>query len=298
MNILYVARRKQGGGASPFIEEQAASVRALGHHVDLHFVERGGVRGYVESAAALRGVASTYDIVHGHGLAALCTMAVNDVPVVVTFHGSDVNKYKTRVLSALIASRADHSIYVSERLLGSALYSGKNVSVLPCGVDTALFQPLDKIECRRELGWKHDDKIALFSGSFRVAIKNAPLAREAVLKWGGHLKELRGYDRKEVPVVMNASDALIISSFSEGSPQVVKEALACNVPIVSVDVGDVAEHLAHVSNSVLVEPTPSGLARGLAMVAGERSDGRGYVEAMSMDEVGKKIAGLYKSIAD
>jgi glycosyltransferase involved in cell wall biosynthesis len=111
---------------------------------------------------------------------------------------------------------------------------------------------------------------------------------ELVLGWGVP------HDR--MPYLMNAADALIFTSLQEGSPNAVKEALACNLPVVSVPVGDVAERLRGVSNCELVqEDDPDALATALERVLqrGGRSDGRTAVANLDERVIAQRVINVY-----
>ena len=123
--------------------------------------------------------------------------------------------------------------------------------VIPCGVDIKRFYPMDKQTCREALGMKQDKIYILFSKEFADYVKNYPLANAAVesLDMDAELLEFYGYNREQVPMLYSAVDCGILTSFTEGSPQFVKEAIACGCPVVSTDVGDAAEVIDGVRNS-------------------------------------------------
>lgn len=298
--VLFAARESAPGVAAPFVEEQAASLRDLGAEVEVYRVRRGGAAGYVEAAREMRRRVrprGRIDIVHGHGPAAICATAIQGIPLVATFHGSDVVRKKTRPFAAWIALRAAWSIFVSSQLRETAWLQGRRHSVIPCGVDTDRFTPVDREEARRRLGWDSKETLILFSSSFSRALKNAPLAQAGVEAWGrGRLVELRGYSREDVSNAINAADALVLTSFWEGSPQVVKEAMACNTPVVSVDIGDTAERLGPVDNSIVVDRTPEAIAEGLEAVAGTRSNGREHVMPFSLPATAERILEVYEQV--
>ena len=123
---------------------------------------------------------------------------------------------------------------------------GKNYSLLPCGVNEDGIQQIEKQEARKKMGLSQEKKFVLFASAFNNAVKNASLAKESVSflhDENVELLELKGYSHEEVIMLMRAVDVLLRTSNTEGSPQVVKEALVCGCPIVSVDVGDVKERM-------------------------------------------------------
>lgn len=235
-------------GIAPFVKEQMEDVARLGAEVQYYILHRKGVKGYLKELKDLRLRIEDWkpDIIHAHyGLCGLLACLQRSVPVVTTYHGSDINSKKVYRLSKWAVRWSDWNIFVSSKLMTKAK-NPKSANVIPCGVDTSIFYPRDKAECRRYFKWDEDKKYVLFSKAFSVPVKNYPLAKAAVnlLQEQGHnieLVELKGYTREEVAMLMNACDCALMTSFSEGSPQFVKEALACNIPIVSTDVGDVRD---------------------------------------------------------
>jgi glycosyltransferase involved in cell wall biosynthesis len=155
------------------------------------------------------------------------------------------------------------------------------VRIVPDGTDVSLFKPLDKLECRRKLNWPFDERVVFFHEGGRPAVKRRDLA-DASLE---EAKNLLGPCRLEVldsdvphdrvPLLLNASDCLLITSDFEGSPNIVREALACNLPIVSVDVGDVRRWIAGLEGTTMVSRDPAEIGRALAeiMISGIRPAG-------------------------
>ena len=146
-----------------------------------------------------------------------------------------------------------------------------NAEVIPCGVDIKRFYPMDKQTCREALGMKQDKICILFSKEFADYVKNYPLAKAAVegLNKDAELLEFYGYNRDQVPMLYSAVDCGLLTSFTEGSPQFVEEAIACGCPVVSTDVGDAAEVINGVKNSFIstyeVEDVVSKLQQAISI---------------------------------
>jgi teichuronic acid biosynthesis glycosyltransferase TuaC len=103
----------------------------------------------------------------------------------------------------------------------------------------------------------------------------------------------------EIPLYMNAADVLLVTSRTEGSPTVVQEAMACNLPVVSVDVGDVRERLEGVSASkVLADRDPVALGAALAEVIAlqQRSDGRVHASSLGIEAIAARLAEFYRQV--
>jgi hypothetical protein len=171
-------------------------------------------------------------------------MSQRRIPVVTTFHGSDTGYIPWQAKISWIVSRATTPVFVAED--GARRLGISAPTVIPVGVDSAVFQPKDRALAREELGWPIADTILLLPGARSKAVKGAALFDAVcdLLREDGlrvHGVALEGFPRETVPTVMNAVDALVMTSLSEGSPVSVKEALATETPVVSVDVGDVAK---------------------------------------------------------
>jgi glycosyltransferase involved in cell wall biosynthesis len=163
-------------------------------------------------------------------------------------------------------------ILVSKHL-GTDLHAGINKIVMPNGVDVNIFKPMNKDLCRRRLKWQNDIFIIIFVASMAQHTKRYELACEAVKiaekSARCRLEVVWGIEHEEMPIYMNAADALILTSVSEGSPNVVKEAIACGLPVVTVPVGDVRERLRNVPGSVVCEnDSAETIAEGILSVYG------------------------------
>jgi len=178
------------------------------------------------------------------------------------------------------------------------------VTVIPDGVDTQLFYPQPQREARERLGWGKEERIVLFNASMDPIVKDFDLAKAAIdiarqicgeIRWivlDGHVSP------QSIPWMMNAADCLLLTSRWEGSPNVVKEAIACSLPVVSVDVGDVCERLIGVEPSAIVKRDPEMIARALAEMLRkpQRSNGSDLIKAISESAIAGKISSVYESV--
>jgi glycosyltransferase involved in cell wall biosynthesis len=117
------------------------------------------------------------------------------------------------------------------------------IEIIPNGIDLSIFKPLDKDLCKKKLGWSKEIYHILFAANPLRHEKNFTLSEKAIKSIKSilplELHFLQDLDQTEVPIYINASDMILLSSHWEGSPNVIKEAMACNCPAVSTDVGDV-----------------------------------------------------------
>lgn len=298
MNLLIVCSGNKNK-INSFISEQAEAVSNLDVRVYYFLIKGKGITGYLKNRRELIKYvrANNIDIIHAHyGLSGLLAVLQRNVPVIVTFHGSDINQRKTRYLSRLASLLSSHNIFV-EKSFADKLKSRGKYTLLPCGVDLDNFRPLEKTEARKFLSWNEHEKIVLFSSAFRNSIKNYPLAKAAVRKVpNARLVELHGYSRSEVNVLMNAADVLLLTSLSEGSPQVVKEALACNLPIVSVPVGDVPVVTIGVSGVKITSYESDDIAIALKQILSnnKRSNGRTAVAKFDNKLIASALVAIYR----
>ncbi len=302
MKTLFVCsyKEKLPRHAAPFILEQAEALRQEGIEVDFFPVQGKGVKGYLKNRKSLLQKIKTYhpDIIHAHyGLSGLLSNLQRKVPVVTTYHGSDINKKNILPLSKISMRLSAYNIFVSQQLLSIASFH-KNSKVLPCGIFIDRFNLTEKTEAREKLGLENNASYILFSGAFNNAVKNYPLAKQAINICNGLiLLELKGYSKDEIALLMNACDALLMTSKTEGSPQVVKEAMACNCPVVSVEVGDVPNMIAGVEGCFIANRTPEDIAAKiqLALTYG-RTKGREKTGIWDNCFIAKEIIDIYNLV--
>lgn len=301
-----------------FIKRQAEFLQAAGVEVDVfHF--RGGqkLRNYVTAWARVRSrlAAGRYDLVHAQFGQSGVLALPKRVPLIVTLRGDDlqgiIDDVKARItlkgrilrrLSRWVASRADAVIVVSDHMR-AFLDPAVPAHVIPSGLDLVSFRVIPRDEARRHLGLPPDARLVLFGGNPACARKRYALAKDAVELLNQSLPtELVvawGVPHADMPYYMNACDALVFTSMQEGSPNVVKEALACNLPVVSVSVGDVPARLRGVAASELcADERPETIAAALERVlrAGRRSNGRETVLHLDEASLTAKVIGIYRSV--
>ncbi len=240
---------------APFIYEQMQGLKTLGCEFQICFVKGGGTKSYIQAWREIRKTIKEYqpDLIHAHyGLCGVVANMQRKIPVICTYHGSDINEKNVRKLSMIAVRLSRYNIFVSQKLRDIA-GNPSNSMVIPCAVDVNHFRPMDKQACRKQLGMDANKIYILFSKEFADEVKNYPLAKAAVerLNCGAELLEFYGYTREQVPLLYNAVDCGLLTSFTEGSPQFVKEAIACGCPVVSTDVGDAKEVIDGVENSYI-----------------------------------------------
>lgn len=312
--------RDTWGGTATFVQRQAEFLRAAG--VDVEVFEFVGAKNPARYVRAWREVRrrvqrGDHDLIHAQfgqsGLVAL----PKPRPLVVTFRGDDLEGVLddssgrlTSIgrllphLSRLVARHADAVIVVSahlKRALGAGVAA--RAHVIPSGLDFERFAPRPRDAARQRLRLPLDRALVLFVGSPTLARKRYDLARAAVERLRGRLpvELILGWSipHLDVPLYMSACDALVFTSRQEGSPNVVKEALACDLPVVSVAVGDVAERLTGVDGCELChDERPEAIAAALERVLrrGTRVRGREAVAHLDERVLTQRVIDIYRGV--
>ena len=303
MRILIVASYNKGRFA-PFILEQAEALKRQGCEIFFFGLQGKGFKGYLKNLPKLKKTIKSFqpDVIHAHyGLSGLFANLQRKIPVMTTYHGSDINEKKILPFSKVAMRLSSWNVFVSRKTLEIARPRNK-YSLLPCGIDLSEAQLTSKKEARQKMNLSDEKKYVLFAGAFDNGVKNAPLAQKAVEELNDAnvtLLELKGYSRDEVTYLMCASDVFLMTSLREGSPQVIKEAMACGCPIVSVDVGDVKERVGGVEGCFVASTRESEeLAEFLckALEFAGKTNGRQKVIADGLDNkhVAERLLGIYK----
>jgi len=237
--VSNMAASPDAPGRGSFVRDQVAALRALnGLEVELHEFPPGGyARAAVELRRRYRG--ASLDVVHAHfGLTAWPALALRGPAHVVTLHGTDLRHPRSRRITAAALGRLDLVATVSASLaeLVPATAVRRPVAVLPCGVALDRFRPLPRASARAELGLDPDGRYVLFPADPSRPDKRHDLAVEAIGEQAT-LLTLGRVTPADVPLWVNAADAVVVPSDHEGFGLAVLEALACDVPVLATPVG-------------------------------------------------------------
>ena len=307
MNLLLVHSGNAVGSSQDytFVREQGDALSAKGINVSYFAVKGKGVKGYLSALPSLKEAVREHgiDLVHAHyGLCGALATLQKKVPVVITFHNGETLTWKGRILSSLAAWRSAYNIFVAQHIKDKLFKTPSEYSIIPCGIDMEQLPLVDRQDAIRELGLPEDRPNILFGGSFSNSRKNYPLAKEAVgrLPFPVNLIEMKGFDKRGVNLLLCGCDLLLLPTLSEGSPQVVKEAMACNCPVVATRVADIPELLSGVSNSYVTGFDAEEIAGSIGRIlgSGDRSDGRKKIIAMKLDnpDVADRLIEIYKMV--
>lgn len=316
MVTIQLPTRARPGTTAP-VARQIESVRQAGVHVDVLEVKGARRLKYLQTLPRVWQRAARVDLVHAHyGYCGWLARSQLGKPVVVSFMGSDLLGTPDPSGRVCRASRlVVHADRWLARTVDAVIVKSPEMArvvapvkghVVPNGVDLETFRPMEPREARRLLGWPEGRRYVMFPGNPATPRKAYPLARAAVERAAPRIPEsvelvtLSGIAPEHVPTYMNACDAMLLTSFLEGSPNVVKEALACNLPIVSVPVGDVPDLLAGVGGCALCPRDADALGAALAQVLRERcrTDGRIALRRKGLDlaSVAQRVISIYEAV--
>ena len=309
MKILIVARYKKNFTTHimPFVSEQGEAIQSLGHEVDYFLVEGKGLLAYFKARKALVSKINSFhpDIIHAHyGLSGITAVLQRKVPVVTTFHNGETLGFKQNFLSSLFSLRAAHVIYVARHIYDKSYFKRKKRhSILPCGVNLDECIITEHNKARAELGFVSNKKYILFGGAFENLRKNYPLLAEAIRILGRNdieVLEMKGLSRAEISKLLSACDLFALPTKSEGSPQALKEAMACNCPIMATDVADIKHLLGDLQGHYICTFDPNNVAQVLEKALGfdKRTEGRKRIVELGLDnsQVAKKLIAIYDNI--
>lgn len=318
-HVLIVSNHWGAKNLSPsagiFVDRQIVSLEGVGvkistFDIGLSHSPIGLIKKWLELRKLVRML--NPDLLHGrYGTIVGFVTAFVGKPSVISFCGGDlllgasIPLFRQRVgvlLSNLAALRANCLICVSEELKEALWWRKSRTIVIPDGVDLDLFSPAGQDTARRELGWNPNNPIVLLNVRNDPKAKGLDLAKAAIRQAQLRIPDIElcvieNVAPDRMPLHYQAADALLCLSLSEGSPNVVKEALACNLPVISTRVGDVAERLAGVQPSAVVERDVAAIAEAMVQILQhrKRSNGREHVCSLSLDNIAQRIVAVYQT---
>ena len=315
MTAIYPTPENPAFGS--FVKTQAEALERAGINVDL-LVMRGGNRKLLYPKAIFqlrkRLQQDSVDLVHAHfGYVGLVARTQWKVPLVVTYHGDDllgtINEHGKKALWSMIAAAAckklarhvDAAIVQSQEMARQIKKS--NVFVIPHEVDLAVFKPTDRTEARKALGLDPNKKYMLFAANPEIPVKRFALARAAAnaLEQQNSFTELLVVYKEpqwRLALYMSACDVLVFPSYQEGSPNIIKQARACNLPIVATDVGDVRQVIAKTRDCYICPPDARKFASVIREVLARRprTAGREQVRHLNAESVSNKVIEVYERV--
>jgi len=316
MKILFVSSGNSESGISPIVKAQGVSLQP---HLTLEYftISKKGILGYLSYIIKLRKHLkyNSVDIIHAHyGLSGIVAfLARRKHKLIVSYMGTDLFGTKKAngklffgsmifvFVNKVLAYFFNSLSIVKSQEMSYLLYKATPKKIIPNGVNMELFKPLDKSGSRKKLKISEKEKIVLFASNPSRMVKNFKMAKAAFEKANIPDKKLiiaSGLDQKELPLYYNAADVLILSSFHEGSPNVVKEAVACNCPVVSTNVGDVEALFGESDACTIVDYSVDNMAKALEfyLLKPHKTNGRNQIPHLADTKIAHEIFELYSTI--
>ena len=283
LKILHVIPYHPSPSAFIFAKRQVEDLTELGHSNEIFYFNTAfSILGFFGQLKSLKKKVAAFspDIIHAHygTINAFFASRITNVPLVVSFHGSDINFTRDvhwlreklgKLLSAKAAKCANQIICVSEKLQDNLPTGKEKSTVLASGINTRMFRRIDMEDCKEKLHLDSKKNYVFFNSSNPV-VKRLDIAEEVVSQLSDlqvELLSLNGnVEPNEIPLYLNSCVACLLCSDSEGSPMVIKESMACELPVVSVDVGDVHERVQGVTNSYIVPQDATEIAKKIRLL--------------------------------
>ncbi len=298
------------------------SIEKLGYEVVYFFhTDRNSILGLIRSGIKIRSLyyKNNPNLTHIYwgGISALILVLFLPGKKIVSLLGSDLfgsysdNKYRTKtkisyiqIFSSKILSLICDATIVMSNSMKNYLWNSnsKKINVIPEGISKNKFYPIDKLKSRKFLKWNDENFIMIFFFQGQ-AVKNSKLAFSVFENLKKEIKNLdfkiiSGYKHEDLKYVYNAADCMIMTSFHEGSNNSIKEAMCCNLPIVSVPCGDAEERLKNVKNSYVTDYDVKSMSSKVLKIfnSKNRSDGVKFINEFTLETSANKVSKLYKKI--
>jgi len=317
MKVLFVCSgNSKNFDVVPFIKEQGESLKRQGIHVDYYPIIGKGYIGYLKGGLNLRRYLkrNRYDLIHAHFTLSGCAAIIGagKIPVVLSLMGSDaygeyvgVNKVQLKsrfsTLLTWFVQPFVKAIISKSQNIEKYVYLKRKSYIIPNGINKEKFKPSTE-----NAFVKKEKKQVLFLGSKTNIRKNYPLAHAAIMRLGMPDVELINpfpVAHDEIPTYLNSVDVLVVPSLMEGSPNVIKEAMACNCPIVSTDMGDVRWVFGETKGCYLASFEPANFAEKISLALKfskevRRPNGSERIKELGLDSetIATRISEIYKIV--
>ncbi len=309
MKVLFVSSGNSKWGITPIVKAQGESLKKQGIELEFFPIQGKGMWGYLQNLPLLNRRLDEFrpDLVHAHySVSAIAASLVCRAPMVVSLMGSDtvvspINRMFIRFFDAI---KWQESIVKSESMKHNIKLS--NASIIPNGVDIDHFRPLVQSDCKHQVGFAINKRQVIWLANPERYSKNIELANMAFKMLSDNeaeLKIIHDISHDQVPLYLNAADVLLLTSRWEGSPNIIKEAMACNCPIVATGVGDVSQVLGDTEGCFVTSSDPEDVAvkieSALKFVKLKvRTNGRLRIIELGLDadSVAEKLIALYENV--
>lgn len=312
MKILFVSSGNVKDGISPIVRNQGQSLIDKGIIVDYFTIKGKGILSYIRHIFILRKYLKTnkFDLVHSHySYTSYVASLAGANPLIASLMGSDVISHRYSKKLILFFHQYFWTLGIVKSLEMYKYIEVKRLELIPNGVNMEQIHYMDKNECQNKLGWDVKKGHILFAANPKRKEKNFTLAKKAIkllqYRYEIVMHILNEVPYGEIPVYLNASDVIVLCSRHEGSPNVIKEAMACNCPIVTTNVGDVKWVLGKTEGCYITSFKPEDVAIKIkfAIEFSEKygqTKGRERIIELGLDSetVAKKIIEVYEKVVD
>lgn len=298
-----------------FVRSQVETLRQAGIEMDVLVLQgRNRKLIYAKGIVQLRQRLSqkSYDLVHAHySYAGVVARSQWRVPVVVSYCGDDLlgsigsrgQQTYSGKLAAMVGKALSYTVdtvIVKSQEMAQKLRR-KDVYVIPNEVDFELFHPVEKSQARDILGLDPNKQYLLFAANPKEIRKGFAIAEKvaAELHQSDPAVEILVVYKEpqdRLMLYMNASDVLLFPSYQEGSPNIIKQAMACNLPIVATDVGDIREIIGNTSGCFVCEPSALAFTEKVSVIlqTGQRTRGREEIRHLERPAIARRIIQVYE----
>lgn len=304
MKILFLSSGNSNYGVSPVIKAQGNSLQKIGVSVEYYTILGKGILGYLSNIIALRRHLryNKYNCIHAHyALTGLVATFSGAKPLVVSLMGSDVYEFRWLRMITRVFSRLFWDLTIVKSHAMCMKFGNKNAIVLPNGVDFEQFRELTVEEISLKIPLPEKPRI-IFIGNPEKREKNYELACKAISLVPHNnfeFKPIFGVSNQDIPYYMNSAKVLLMTSLWEGSPNVIKEAMACGICIVSVDVGDIKEVIGNTRGCFVTSNAPEEIADKLikSLKFNGKTEGRIAIKHLDSVIIAEKILKFYKKFS-
>ena len=294
-------------GISPIVKAQWESLLKKGIKIDYYKIKGKGIVGYLSHVIPLRKLLKkkSYELIHAHYSfsAFIVSLTLTKIPIVVSLMGSDAfEKYFYKHLIKIFSLLFWKEVIVKSSQMKTQI-GLKDAIIIPNGVNLKKFRIINKSIAKKKVNFNENKHIIFIANQTKFE-KNIKLAEEAFSLIQDEKIELNivfdknGIDHNKIPYFINAADVLLLTSLWEGSPNVIKEAMACNCPIVSTDVGDVKMIISGTKGCYITSMSSEDIANKLTLALNfnGRTNGRENIAHLESSKIADKIIKIYNKM--